>query len=95
MAVAGSGNRIDTVEALAGTGKTTSAAALRAVYERAGYRVLGAAPTGRAVRELKEQAGIEESRTLDGWLAEARERSAGAAPRTGRPESSSADGDDP
>ena len=69
VGVAGSGNRIDTVEALAGTGKTTSAAALRAVYERAGYRVLGAAPTGRAVRELKEQAGIEESRTLDGWLA--------------------------
>jgi hypothetical protein len=29
--------------------------------------VIGAAPTGRAVRELKEQAGIEESRTLDGW----------------------------
>ncbi len=68
IGVAGSGNRIDTVEALAGTGKTTSAAALRGVYERAGYRVLGAAPTGRAVRELKEQAGIEQSRTLDGWL---------------------------
>ena len=67
VAMAGSGNRIDTVEALAGTGKTTSAAALRAVYERAGYRVIGAAPTGRAVRELKEQAGIEESRTLDSW----------------------------
>ena len=38
-----------------------------AVYEQAGYRVLGAAPTGRAVRELKERAGIEESRTLDAW----------------------------
>jgi conjugative relaxase-like TrwC/TraI family protein len=68
LAIAGSGNRIDTVEALAGTGKTTSAQALRAVYERAGYKVLGAAPTGRAVRELKEQAGIADSRTLDGWL---------------------------
>ena len=56
-----------TVEALAGTGKTTSAAALRELYERAGYRVIGAAPTGRAVRELKERAGIGESRTLDSW----------------------------
>ncbi|MGO9976058.1 MAG: MobF family relaxase [Solirubrobacteraceae bacterium] len=68
IAIASSGNRIDTVEALAGTGKTTSAAALREVYEHAGYRVLGAAPTGRAVRELKERARIEESRTLDGWV---------------------------
>ena len=66
-AIASSGNRIDTVEALAGTGKTTSAAALREVYEPAGYRVIGAAPTGRAVRELTERAGIAESRTLDGW----------------------------
>ncbi|MGO9956418.1 MAG: MobF family relaxase, partial [Solirubrobacteraceae bacterium] len=67
-AIACSGNRIDTVEALAGTGKTTSAAALREVYEQAGYRVIGSAPTGRAVRELKERAGIHESRTLDGWV---------------------------
>jgi ATP-dependent exoDNAse (exonuclease V) alpha subunit len=66
-AIACSGNRIDTVEALAGTGKTTSAAALREIYEHAGYRVLGAAPTGRATRELKERAGIVESRTLDAW----------------------------
>ena len=66
-AIATAGHRIDTVEALAGTGKTTSAAALRELYERAGYRVIGAAPTGRAVRELKERAGIGESRTLDSW----------------------------
>ena len=66
-AIATAGHRIDTVEALAGTGKTTSAAALRQLYERAGYRVIGAAPTGRAVRELKERAGIGESRTLDSW----------------------------
>ncbi len=68
VAIVGSGNRIDALEALAGTGKTTCAAALRAVYEQAGYRVLGAAPTGRAVRELKERAGIRLSRTLDSWL---------------------------
>ena len=66
-AIAGSGNRVDTIEALAGTGKTTCAGALRAVYEQAGYRVLGAAPTARAARELKERAGIDDRRTLDGW----------------------------
>jgi conjugative relaxase-like TrwC/TraI family protein len=66
-AIAAGGHRVDTVEALAGTGKTTSAAALRRVYERAGYRVIGAAPTGGAVRELKERAGIGEARTLDAW----------------------------
>jgi ATP-dependent exoDNAse (exonuclease V) alpha subunit len=65
--IAASGNRIDVLEALAGTGKTTCAEALGEVYERAGYRVIGAAPTARAVRELKERAGIGESRTLDGW----------------------------
>lgn len=68
LAIVGSGNRIDALEALAGTGKTTCAAALREVYEQAGYRVLGAAPTGRAVRELKERAGIRESRTLHSWV---------------------------
>jgi conjugative relaxase-like TrwC/TraI family protein len=66
-AIAASGNRIDTVEALAGTGKTTTASALRGVYEQRGYRVLGAAPTGRAVRELAERGGIAEARTLDAW----------------------------
>jgi hypothetical protein len=66
-AIVGSGHRIDSVEALAGTGKTTSAGALRELYERAGWRVIGAAPTGRAVRELKERAGIDQSLTLDGW----------------------------
>ncbi len=65
--IAASGNRIDVVEALAGTGKTTSAAALREVYERTGYRVLGAAPTARAARELADRAGIREARTLDSW----------------------------
>jgi lambda repressor-like predicted transcriptional regulator len=37
---------------------------LRELYESAGYTVIGVAPTGRAVRELSEQAGIA-SRTLD------------------------------
>jgi conjugative relaxase-like TrwC/TraI family protein len=63
-AVAGSGNGIDVIEALAGTGKTYTAGVLREVYESAGYTVIGVAPTGRAVRELAEQGGIA-SRTLD------------------------------
>jgi conjugative relaxase-like TrwC/TraI family protein len=60
-AIATSGNAVDVVEALAGTGKTTVAGALAAVYERAGYRVVGAAPTGRAARELSSRAGVPAS----------------------------------
>jgi hypothetical protein len=65
--VATSGNGVDVIEALAGTGKTHTAGALRELYERDGYTVLGVAPTGRAARELAEQAGIP-SRTLDSRL---------------------------
>ncbi|HUA89141.1 MAG TPA: MobF family relaxase, partial [Steroidobacteraceae bacterium] len=68
LSVAGSGNQIDTVEALAGTGKTTTANAVRLAYEAAGYKVIGAAPTGRAQTELLERAGITEARTIDSWL---------------------------
>ena len=63
-AVAGSGNGVDVIEALAGTGKTYTAGVLRELYEDAGYTVIGVAPTARAARELAEQAGIP-SRTLD------------------------------
>lgn len=59
---------METIEALVGTGKTTTAGALADVYRHAGYQVVGAAPTGRAVRELKEHAGIGESRTLTSHL---------------------------
>jgi conjugative relaxase-like TrwC/TraI family protein len=57
-AVATSGNGVDVIEALAGAGKTFIAGTLRHVYEDAGYRVIGVAPTGRAVRELAEEAGV-------------------------------------
>jgi hypothetical protein len=60
-AVAASGSTVDVVEALAGTGKTTVAGALAAVYEHAGYRMIGAAPTGRAARELSSRAGVPAS----------------------------------
>jgi conjugative relaxase-like TrwC/TraI family protein len=63
-AVAGSGNGVDVIEALAGTGKTYTAGVLAELYEEAGYTVVGVAPTARAARELAEQAGIP-SRTLD------------------------------
>ena len=66
-AVAGSGRGVEVVEALAGTGKTYTAGVLRELYEQAGYPVLGVAPTGRAARELTDQAGIP-SRTLDRLL---------------------------
>jgi conjugative relaxase-like TrwC/TraI family protein len=65
--VATSGNGVDVIEALAGTGKTFTAGALRQLYEHHGYQVVGVAPTGRAARELAEQAGIP-SRTLDSRL---------------------------
>ena len=66
-AVATSGNGVDVIEALAGTGKTYTAGAIADLYEQAGYTVIGVAPSGRAVRELSEQAGIA-SRTLDSRL---------------------------
>jgi ATP-dependent exoDNAse (exonuclease V) alpha subunit len=63
-AAVSSGHGVQVIEALAGTGKTYTAGVLRFVYQQAGYEVVGVAPTGRAVRELVEEAGIP-SRTLD------------------------------
>jgi conjugative relaxase-like TrwC/TraI family protein len=59
-----SGHGVQAIEALAGTGKTFVAGVMRAVYEDAGYEVIGVAPTGRAARELNDEAGIR-SRTID------------------------------
>jgi conjugative relaxase-like TrwC/TraI family protein len=69
-AVCGSGDGVSVIEALAGTGKTYTAGVLRTVYEREGYEVLGAAPTGRAVRELAKEAGVP-ARTVDRLLLDA------------------------
>jgi conjugative relaxase-like TrwC/TraI family protein len=63
-ALTSSGHGVETVEALAGTGKTFTAGLLAEAYTAAGFRVLGTAPTGRAVRELTEQAGIGQACTL-------------------------------
>jgi AAA domain-containing protein/TrwC relaxase len=59
-----SGHGVESVEALAGTGKTFTAGLLARAYEAGGFRVLGTAPTARAVRQLKEEAGITEASTL-------------------------------
>ena len=59
-----SGHGVETVEALAGSGNTFTAGLLAQAYAARGFRVLGAAPTGRAVRELTEQAGIGQAWTL-------------------------------
>jgi conjugative relaxase-like TrwC/TraI family protein len=63
-ATVSSGHGVQVIEALAGSGKTYTAGALRHVYQQAGYPVVGVAPTGRAVRELVEEARIP-SQTLD------------------------------
>ena len=66
-AVLRSGRGVEIIESQAGTGKTFTASAIRAVAEENGCRVIGTAPTGRAARELESQAGIE-SYTLDSLL---------------------------
>jgi conjugative relaxase-like TrwC/TraI family protein len=57
-AIVCSGRGVEAVQALAGTGKTTMLAALADCYREARYRVIGAAPTARAARQLRETAGI-------------------------------------
>ena len=52
----------------AGTGKSTTMQAVREAYEAAGYRLVGAAPTGKAAAGLQQSAGID-SRTVDSLLA--------------------------
>ena len=51
----------------AGTGKSTLLAEVRQDYERAGYQVIGCAPSGKAAAGLSESAGIE-SKTMDRLL---------------------------
>jgi conjugative relaxase-like TrwC/TraI family protein len=75
-----SGHGVETVEALAGTGKTFTAGLLAQVYTAAGYRVLGTAPTGRAVRELTEQAGIGQTWTLTRLALDLEQEDLGSGP---------------
>src|SRR6185437_16267565 len=61
-------DQVTALEGVAGSGKTTSLAAIRDAAEREGYRVQGFAPTSRAAQKLSE-AGIE-SATLQRYIAQ-------------------------
>jgi len=58
-----SGHRLDLVTGVAGSGKTTTLAAVRDGFESAGYTVLGTATSGQAAKNLGEGSGID-SRTV-------------------------------
>lgn len=51
------------IEGLAGTGKSHSLAAIREAHERAGWRVVGLAPTNAVVEDMRK-SGFTESRTV-------------------------------
>ena len=74
------GAGVSVLQALAGTGKTRVLGALARIYEAAGYRVIGVAPTGRAARELADTAGIA-AFTIHRLLSEL-DGSRGFAPNT-------------
>ena len=58
-----SGHSLDLVVGVAGSGKTTTLAAVRAGFEAAGYQVMGAATSGQAAKALDIGAGVA-SRTV-------------------------------
>jgi conjugative relaxase-like TrwC/TraI family protein len=64
--VLSSSDHIQGIQGFAGSGKTTTLAAIRGAAEGQGYQVQGFAPTSRAARQLNE-AGIEAG-TLQGFL---------------------------
>ena len=79
-ALAADGRGVSILQALAGTGKTRLLGALARIYESAGYRVSGVAPTGRAARELEHAAGVP-SFTIQRLVSDL-EEFGGLAPRT-------------
>jgi conjugative relaxase-like TrwC/TraI family protein len=66
-AIATSGRQLELVLGVAGAGKTTALDALRAAYETAGHRVIGAATSGQAAKTLGVAAHLE-SRTTASLL---------------------------
>lgn len=58
-----SGHALDLIIGVAGSGKTSTLAALRAGFESAGYQVVGAATSGQAAKALGSGAGVA-SRTV-------------------------------
>ncbi len=70
LALAGSSDAVSVLVGPAGTGKTFALDTVRSVYETAGFRVLGAAPSARAAHELEHGARIESMtmhRLLGAW----------------------------
>ena len=68
--LAGSVDAVSVLVGPAGTGKTFTLNAVAAVFERAGYRLVGAAPSGKAADELESGAHIPAStmhRLLGSW----------------------------
>jgi ATP-dependent exoDNAse (exonuclease V) alpha subunit len=60
-AVMTSGHSLDLVLGVAGSGKTTTLAAVRAGFEDGGYTVLGAATSGQAALALGQGSGVNSS----------------------------------
>ncbi|MGH3037938.1 MAG: MobF family relaxase, partial [Gaiellaceae bacterium] len=65
-------DRVVCAVGVAGAGKTTALRVLGEIFEEAGHRVLGTAPSGRAADELARATGIQSS-TLHRLLLDARE----------------------
>ena len=63
MGLMTAGHSLDVVVGVAGAGKNTTLAAVRAGFGAAGYAVVGAATSGQAAKALGEGAGID-SRTI-------------------------------
>ena len=69
------GDRVAALIGPAGTGKSTALGAVRALYEQAGYAVIGLAPSAMAAEVLQSESGIP-SETLAKFLLDLdRERS--------------------
>ena len=66
--VCSSGDTISVVVGAAGTGKTTMMRAAAARWADAGYKVTGVAVAARAGAILRDEAGLDESRTVAGML---------------------------
>ena len=56
--ICSSGDGIDVVEGVAGSGKTFALAAAREAWEASGYRVIGCSLAARAAKHLQDDAGI-------------------------------------
>ncbi len=67
-AIAGSRAAVSVLIGPAGTGKTFTLNTVRQIFDEAGWRVMGAAPSARAAAELGSGAGIESS-TMHSLLA--------------------------